>query len=102
MSFHRGWDEYKIGFGNIDGGEYWIGLDKLHELTISRPHELLIELEDFDGVKRTARYSHFAVGNEEEWYALILLGKYSGDAGDSMSYHAGRLKDQSLMAVLEN
>lgn len=89
MSFYRGWDEYKTGFGNIDG-EFWIGLDKLHELTLSRPHELLIELEDFEGESRKARYSHFAIGGEKESYALVLLGKYSGDAGDSMSYHAGQ------------
>lgn len=89
VSFHRDWEEYKIGFGNIDG-EFWMGLDKLHDLTLSRPHELLIELEDFDGEKRKARYSHFAIGEEKESYALILLGKYSGDAGDSMSYHAGQ------------
>lgn len=78
-----------MGFGNIDG-EFWIGLDKLHDLTFSRPHELLVELEDFDGESRKARYTNFAVGDEKESYALVVLGKYSGDAGDSMSYHAGQ------------
>lgn len=89
VSFYRNWAEYKHGFGNI-GGEFWIGLEKLYELTSSRIHEILIEMEDFEGVTRKAKYTHFAIGSEKENFALVLLGKYSGDAGDAMSYHAGQ------------
>uniref|UniRef100_A0A1B0DD80 Uncharacterized protein n=1 Tax=Phlebotomus papatasi TaxID=29031 RepID=A0A1B0DD80_PHLPP len=89
VNFYRTWSEYKHGFGNIDG-EFWIGLDKLHEITSSRIHELLIHLEDFEGETKIAKYDSFAIGGEKENYALILLGKYSGDAGDSLSYHAGQ------------
>ncbi|XP_055686863.1 angiopoietin-related protein 7 [Lutzomyia longipalpis] len=89
VNFYRTWAEYKHGFGNLDG-EFWIGLDKLHEITSSRIHELLIHLEDFEGERRIAKYDSFAIGGEKENYALVLLGKYSGDAGDSLSYHAGQ------------
>lgn len=88
LNFQRNWAEYKMGFGNL-AGEFFIGLEKLHALTSSNVHELLIALEDFDGEQRQARYSLFAIGSEKEFYALNLLGSYTGDAGDSLTYHAG-------------
>ncbi|KAG4078677.1 hypothetical protein HA402_015267 [Bradysia odoriphaga] len=87
-SFYRNWVEYKNGFGNI-ATEFWIGLDKLYEITNSKLHELYIVLEDFDGVIKHARYSQFSIGSEKEGYPLNVLGEYSGTAGDSLSYHAG-------------
>lgn len=71
VSFYRNWAEYKHGFGNI-GGEFWIGLDKLFELTASRIHELMIDFEDWEGVTRKAKYSNFAIGSEKENFALVL------------------------------
>lgn len=86
--FSRSWNEYKQGFGNI-AGEYWLGLDKIYELTSARLHELRIEMEDFSGAKKHAHYDLFSIASEEHGYALRVLGQYAGDAGDSLSYHAG-------------
>lgn len=88
INFFRNWQEYKQGFGNI-AGEYWMGLDKIYELTSSKLHELMIIVEDFNGIKKTAKYSAFGISSEVMGYALNLLGSYSGDAGDCLSYHAG-------------
>ncbi|KNC22450.1 hypothetical protein FF38_06947, partial [Lucilia cuprina] len=88
VDFFRNWTEYQKGFGKIDG-EFFIGLDKLHALTNNNgPQELLIVLEDKNET-RHAKYSHFVVGNESEFYALQHLGVYSGDAGDSLNFHLG-------------
>lgn len=86
--FSRSWSEYKEGFGNI-AGEFWLGLDKIHEMTSARLHELRIEMEDFDGEKKHAQYDLFAISSEETGYALKMLGEYKGDAGNSLSYHTG-------------
>ena len=86
--FFRTWNEYKEGFGNI-AGEFWMGLEKIHELTSSKIFALLIVMENSKGEKRYARYSSFGISGESSGYSLSLLGKYVGDAGDSLSYHAG-------------
>lgn len=86
--FFRRWNEYKEGFGNI-AGEFWLGLEKIYELTSSRLHELTIVMKDFNGVEKTAKYSAFGISDESSGYTLNMLGKYSGDAEDSFMYHAG-------------
>uniref|UniRef100_A0A4Y0BG21 Fibrinogen C-terminal domain-containing protein n=1 Tax=Anopheles funestus TaxID=62324 RepID=A0A4Y0BG21_ANOFN len=78
--FYRNWQEYKNGFGNQEG-EFWLGLDRIHQLTVSRPHELVVLLEHFEGVKGFAKYDHFEIGDENEKYVLKKLGRYSGTDG---------------------
>ncbi|XP_035911408.1 ficolin-2-like [Anopheles stephensi] len=83
LNFYREWQEYKDGFGNLDG-EFWLGLDRIHQLTNAEPHELVVLLEDFEGNKTHAKYDQFQIGNEHEKYALNVLDGYSGTAGDSL------------------
>lgn len=83
VKFYRNWLEYKEGFGNLSG-EFFIGLDKLHRMTTSRPHELYVHLTDFNNDIGYAHYDNIVVAGESEAYALRELGAYSGTAGDSM------------------
>ncbi|XP_050074991.1 ficolin-1-like [Anopheles maculipalpis] len=84
VNFYRGWKDYTEGFGNFDG-EFWLGLERIHQLTVSEPHELVILLEDFDGNKTIARYDQFQIGTEIQRYQLTTIAGYSGTAGDSLS-----------------
>ncbi|KAL7726034.1 hypothetical protein ACLKA6_008493 [Drosophila palustris] len=86
--FYRGWNAYKRGFGSLDG-EFFLGLDKIHALTADCSQELLVILEDFEGDIRYEHYERFGISDEQEQYALNTLGKASGTAGDSLSYHHG-------------
>uniref|UniRef100_A0AAG5DC82 Fibrinogen C-terminal domain-containing protein n=1 Tax=Anopheles atroparvus TaxID=41427 RepID=A0AAG5DC82_ANOAO len=83
VNFYRGWKEYKEGFGSLEG-EFWLGLDRIHQLTASRPHELLVLLEDYDGNKTYAKYDRFEIGDEGQKYVLAKIDGFSGTAGDSM------------------
>ncbi|XP_073822396.1 microfibril-associated glycoprotein 4-like [Musca autumnalis] len=88
-NFNRPWTDYVNGFGAVDG-EYWIGLENLYALTnYDGPQELYIYMHNFSGSTRYARYDHFVIGSAEEKYKLKLLGKYSGNAGDSLGYSLG-------------
>jgi len=86
VDFYRNWNTYKMGFGDLDG-EFFLGLDKIHALTAKYSQELLVLLEDFEGVKKFERYEKFGIGDEDEQYALHTLGKASGTAGDSFRFH---------------
>ncbi len=76
VDFYRGWDDYKRGFGHLNG-EFWLGLDKIHRLTVSRSNKLRVDLEDVPGKKAFAEYNSFAVATETNKYRLSL-GSYSG------------------------
>ncbi|XP_055608474.1 microfibril-associated glycoprotein 4-like [Uranotaenia lowii] len=86
VEFFRGWEEYKNGFGSLEG-EFWLGLENIHKITYSDQYELAVVIEDFKGEKAVARYSSFAIGGESLKYNLEKLGTFSGTANDSLTYH---------------
>ncbi|KFB47903.1 AGAP011197-PA-like protein [Anopheles sinensis] len=94
LDFYRNWTEYQKGFGSVDR-EHWLGLDRIHQLTSRRQHELIVELKDFNGTYKFARYTKFTVGNEYEQYVLKNLGIYNGTAGDSLDNH----KDSEICSI---
>ena len=80
--FDRYWDDYKIGFGNLNG-EFWLGLDKIYRLTNKEYSRLRVDLEETTGNTAYAEYDMFAVTNETTKYKLslrtfsgIVLGMY--------------------------
>ena len=75
LDFYRGWDDYKRGFGNLNG-EFWLGLDKIHRLTKERSR-LHVDLEETTGKTAYAEYDFFGVASERSKYKLSL-GTYSG------------------------
>ncbi|XP_078377828.1 fibroleukin-like [Oculina patagonica] len=84
VDFYRGWNDYKAGFGQLTA-EFWLGNDKIHRLTASRPSSLRVELEDWNGGKAYAKYGKFNIGDEQAQYRLEV-GSYSGTAGDSITF----------------
>ncbi|KAK2891377.1 hypothetical protein Q8A67_014020 [Cirrhinus molitorella] len=100
VNFFRAWRSYKWGFGNKEG-DYWLGLEFLHQLTRRHQYRLRVDLEDFQGRKAYAVYRFFSVGSEADGYKLQVSGFVNGGAGDSLSYHNGMKfstfdKDQDL------
>ncbi|VDH97393.1 Hypothetical predicted protein [Mytilus galloprovincialis] len=85
VDFYRDWNSYKYGFGDI-GGEFWLGLELIHEITKEGNYMLRIDLEDFEGEKRYALYSNFVIEDASSEYTLRVSG-YSGTAGDGMANH---------------
>ncbi|XP_077333508.1 fibrinogen-like protein 1 [Lithobates pipiens] len=86
QNFFRNWTDYKQGFGDFASakGEFWLGNDNLHFLTLQDDYTLRIDLQDFEGQRRIADYKSFRVGHEESSYQ-ISCGEYSGTAGDSLT-----------------
>ena len=85
VDFYRDWEDYKQGFGYVNG-DYWLGLQILHWLTSTARYELRVDLEDFAGNTAYAKYSSFQIADERLFYKLII-GDYEGTAGDSLRRH---------------
>ncbi|KAM6957035.1 angiopoietin-related protein 6 [Aplochiton taeniatus] len=85
VNFFRTWEQYKQGFGNLDG-EYWLGLEHLYWLTKQAHYKLRVAMEDWQGRQVFAEYDSFHLEPESDWYRL-RLGEYHGNAGDSLSWH---------------
>ena len=84
QDFYLYWDDYERGFGNL-GGEFWLGLSKIHALTASAARsELRIDLKGSDGNTAYAKYSDFRVGDSASDYTLSVAG-YTGTAGDALT-----------------
>ncbi|XP_052587670.1 fibrinogen beta chain isoform X3 [Peromyscus californicus insignis] len=112
VDFGRQWDPYKKGFGNIatneDGkkycglpGEYWLGNDKISQLTRMGPTELLIEMEDWKGDKVKAHYGGFTVQNEASKYQ-VSVDKYKGTAGNALMDGASQLVGENRTMTIHN
>ena len=86
VGFYRGWDEYKNGFGDVRG-EYWLGNEKIHQLT-EIPSQLRVELNTTSSGNKYAKYSNFTITNEATNYTLFV-DFYSGSAPDYLAYHNG-------------
>ncbi|KAI8747839.1 BgiBFREP21.3 [Biomphalaria glabrata] len=85
VDFYRGWKEYRDGFGDYNIGEFYLGNENIFSLTSTGQYDLRIDLE-FNNKKYFAQYENFKVLSETEKYKL-KIGKYSGNARDSLSYH---------------
>ena len=71
--FYRNWQEYKTGFGNLNG-EFWLGNDNLYLLTKKKNQKLKIQLKDWEGEFAYADYSEFWIDSENLQYKLHVAG----------------------------
>ncbi|GAA6234982.1 fibrinogen gamma chain-like [Lates japonicus] len=88
VDFNKNWIQYKEGFGYLspdDTTEFWLGNEKIHQLTAGSiiPTVLRIELVDWEGNKRYADYNMFRLGPEVDMYRLTYGYYFGGDAGDA-------------------
>ena len=85
-NFMRGWEDYKVGFGDFDR-EFWLGNILIWALTNvdnKTFYELAVDMEDWSGNRRFARYRSFRLGSERDAFRLYHQNLYYGNAGDSM------------------
>ncbi|XP_068197073.1 tenascin-N [Antennarius striatus] len=88
LDFLKRWRQYIAGFGNMTE-EFWIGLEKIYELT-NTPTQYELRFDLGLGLERVyAVYDDFKIAPIKQKFKLTI-GKYSGTAGDAMTYHQGR------------
>jgi len=83
--FNRSWEEFKVGF-NDSRGNYWLGNELLHQLTMTNRYKLRFDLV-WSGSFSSVHYGLFVVLSEQTNYTLLVSG-YSGccSYGDALGY----------------
>ncbi|XP_035689781.1 ficolin-2-like [Branchiostoma floridae] len=90
VDFVNDWEAYKNGFGDLSG-EFWLGNDKIYQISNEKVYLLRIDLENWSSETVYAEYDRFYIEDEAAKYRLHV-GAYSGTAGDGglgLSYHDG-------------
>ncbi|XP_063437154.1 fibrinogen-like protein A [Mytilus trossulus] len=80
VDFYRNWEEYKSGFGNVNG-EHWLGNENIYQMTRGSSYVLRIDLQAFDGNTAYVKYFNFTIADETDDYRLTL-GEYCGTVGE--------------------
>ncbi|XP_058122420.1 ficolin-3-like [Anopheles ziemanni] len=90
VDFYRNWTEYRDGFGDLEG-EFWLGLEHVHQLTKNRPHQLVVEFRDFHDNYGNVTYGEFEIQSEADSYRVKKIGKFTGPAtSDNFITYRGR------------
>ena len=77
VSFERSWYEYVAGFGDVDGN-FWLGLETIHNLTEAQPMKLQIDVVPFDIPAVSVPYPQFHVGDAASEYLLTITSDTRG------------------------
>ena len=76
-NFYRSWDDYAEGFGELNG-EFWLGNDKIHQITQTDKFAIRFDLEDGEGSTRYAEYDLVVVADKYDKYRLCVGRMTSG------------------------
>ncbi|ESO08254.1 hypothetical protein HELRODRAFT_92352, partial [Helobdella robusta] len=93
QSFNQTWSTYKSGFG-IYYRNFWLGLEKMHQLTASADYRLRFEVLD-KGKWYSDEYDHFKINSELEKYSINVSG-YRGDWFDGLNYPKSNLVQNGM------
>lgn len=85
--FNRSWEDYANGFGS-PAGEFWIGNEQLHLLTLNNCTRLRVLMQDIYDNVWLAEYNQFYISSRLDGYRLHIDG-YSGNASDALDYQQG-------------
>ncbi|XP_060610691.2 fibrinogen-like protein 1 [Anolis sagrei] len=85
VDFNRTWNEYKDGFGDLNG-EFWMGNENIHKITNQGDYSLRIDMEDWNNKHKHAFYQLFSIEDEVNYYRLQVEG-FSGTVEDSFAWY---------------
>ena len=71
--WNRTLKSYKDGF-KLGGTDFWLGLERIHQLTSGGNYRLRIEIEDLDYIWYSVEYPLLKVGSEMEHYPIKIIG----------------------------
>ena len=95
LGFDKDWSTYRKGFGSMDGN-FWLGNDRLHNMTWSSSNDVLFELVDPMDRTYYPMYDEFKVGPKSDQYRLNVGSSKDSGIGlptsqvDGFALHNGQ------------
>ena len=83
-NFDRGWFAYRDGFGDLNSSCWWGNKYLSLAFRDGRQYELRVDMTDWNGIHKYAKYGQFHVGEPIDKYRLAVI-EYQGTAGDSLA-----------------
>ncbi|XP_054731560.1 angiopoietin-related protein 3-like isoform X2 [Anastrepha obliqua] len=91
LSFDLEWNEYKNGFGNLNGN-FFIGLEAIHKMMLPNKNtELWIQLGISTGESPYEFYKDFVISAGNKTYKLMSVHGAEGTAGDELTSLTGQV-----------
>ena len=81
----NGWEGYKNGFGDKKEGDFWLGLEKIHQMTLNGNWKIMFKIRGTNGGSVVMIWNNFRVSSEDEEYRLTC-GAKSASWGDFSVY----------------
>lgn len=96
--FNKSWTEMLIEQGH-QSSDYWIGLERLHQLTRTGRYKLSIDMRAVNGTSYWEKYDTFIVADSSRNYSLTVSGRTSNVEGLQRGYggHHGMLYQNGSM-----
>ena len=87
VDFNRNWNDYKNGFGNIDG-EHWFGNDDIHALTSRQGSTMLLKMSasSFENEQASVTFKDFRIEDEFNNYKLHSGTAFYGDVSMGINF----------------
>uniref|UniRef100_A0A671F1U6 Angiopoietin like 4 n=1 Tax=Rhinolophus ferrumequinum TaxID=59479 RepID=A0A671F1U6_RHIFE len=79
VDFNQSWEAYKAGFGDLQG-EFWLGLEKVHQILGDRGSRLAVQLKDWEGNAESLQFP-VHLGGEDTAYSLQLTAPVASKLG---------------------
>jgi len=86
-NFKQNFAAYRQGFGNRKK-EYWFGLEKMYQMTLTGKWILRVDMEDDEGNTGYALYIDFKIGPGPGY--VLNYRSYSGNVGNALNYNNGQ------------
>ncbi|KAJ8023239.1 Fibrinogen C domain-containing protein 1-A [Holothuria leucospilota] len=85
VSFNRGWEEYREGFGFLSN-DFWMGNEKLSYITNQASYTLRIDMVLSNGSSVYVEYDAFRVSDEWNNYSLFSVGGNTENASSVVNF----------------
>jgi len=86
LFFERTWNELLVEQGH-QSGDYWIGLETIHQLTKDGRYKLRLDMQSRDGTWYWEEYNTFTVQDSSDNYYMTVYGVVGNTGADGSMYY---------------